>query len=193
MDDATLRRTVDELDSRVRILELGARYARGVDRLDRELLRACFHPDSQHWHGDYKGTSWGFCDEIMKMVGALEHTQHLLGTRSITVDGDHASGELYWIAYHRVGPDGWYAWPWARPHDLVIMGGRYLDRYERRDSGWKISYRRGVHEWDTYIENPPRRTDDLWPDFLGRRNRADPVYLWHQTILDEDGRSDVAL
>lgn len=98
-----LRRRIEDLEARNAILELGSRYARGVDRLDRDLLRSCFHPDSEHRHGRFEGLSWDFCDEIIKMVGSLEHTQHLLGTRSVVVDGDTASAELCWTAYHKVG------------------------------------------------------------------------------------------
>ncbi len=130
-----LRRRIEDLEARNAILELGSRYARGVDRLDRDLLRSCFHPDSEHRHGRFEGLSWDFCDEIIKMVGSLEHTQHLLGTRSVVVDGDTASAELCWTAYHKVGDAGWFAWPWAEPGDVLIIGGRYLDRYERREGG----------------------------------------------------------
>lgn len=32
------------------------RYARGVDRLDMELVRACYHPDATDSHGSFSGT-----------------------------------------------------------------------------------------------------------------------------------------
>ncbi|MGV9915068.1 nuclear transport factor 2 family protein [Streptomyces tendae] len=184
---AALRRTVDALDSRARILDIGARYARGVDRVDGDLLRTCFHPDSRHKHGRFEGLSWDFCDEIVKMVGVLEHTQHHIATRSVTVDGDHASAELYWIAYHKVGDAGWFAWPWAEPGDVLVIGGRYLDRYERRDGEWRISYRRGMHEWETYAQPLARRAEKFPPDRMGQRDRSDPVYLWHQPVPGDPG------
>jgi hypothetical protein len=182
-----LRRRVEDLEAREAVLEIGARYARGVDRVDGELLRSCFHPDSQHKHGRFEGRSWDFCDEIVKMVGTLEHTQHLLGTRSVVIDGDTASGELYWTAYHKVGEAGWFAWPWAEPGDVLIIGGRYLDRYERRDGEWRIAYRRGMHEWETYTRPLPRRTEEFPRARVGQRDRTDPVYLWHQPVPDGDG------
>ncbi len=31
---------------------------------------------------------------------------------------------------------------------LETFGGRYVDRFERRDGEWKIAHRTVVHEWD---------------------------------------------
>ena len=42
-DQATLKLLLDERDLR----KLYLRYARGVDRLDAELLRGCFHEDAR--------------------------------------------------------------------------------------------------------------------------------------------------
>jgi hypothetical protein len=191
--DAALRRTVDELDSRAEILELGARYARAADRVDRELLRDCFHPDSEHSHGGFEGLSWDFCDMAIATLLELEHTQHHIGTCSVSVHGDRASGELYFHAFHQIGAAGWTAWPWAESGDVVIIGGRYLDRYERRDGQWRISYRRGLHEWEGCFR-PGRRGMPLPPDQVGRRDRSDPVYLWHQQVptggVRVDGSND---
>ena len=30
----------------------------------------------------------------------------------------------------------------------MSFGGRYVDRFERRDGTWKIAHRAVVHEWD---------------------------------------------
>ena len=31
---------------------------------------------------------------------------------------------------------------------LETFGGRYVDRFERRDGEWRIAHRNLVHEWD---------------------------------------------
>jgi hypothetical protein len=36
------------------------RYARGVDRVDRDLLRSCYHPGAIDDHGRYLGDVEGF-------------------------------------------------------------------------------------------------------------------------------------
>src|SRR5262249_12237721 len=55
------------------------------------------------------------------------------------VDGDRADGELHAIAYHRThGPNA----------QEVIIGGRYLDNYERRADGiWRFSHRSLATDW----------------------------------------------
>ncbi len=53
------------------------------------------------------------------------------------IDGDVAHAESYVIGTMRV-----------RDHrTLALIGGRYLDRLERRDGVWKIALRRCTIEW----------------------------------------------
>ena len=54
------------------------------------------------------------------------------------VRGEHAQGELYTVAYHRTHP------PQARE---IVIGGRYLDRYERRAGVWKFLHRSLALDW----------------------------------------------
>ena len=50
-----------------------------------------------------------------------------------------AEGEIYTIAVHTLaGKD--------RDVDLVV-GGRYLDKYEKREDAWKLSERTIVTDW----------------------------------------------
>ena len=36
------------------------RYARGIDRLDFDLVRSCYHPDAYDDHGSFKGSVEAF-------------------------------------------------------------------------------------------------------------------------------------
>ena len=45
-----------ELLAKQEITELLYRYCRGVDRLDMELVRSCYHPDATDSHGTFEGT-----------------------------------------------------------------------------------------------------------------------------------------
>ncbi|MBT5754390.1 MAG: SnoaL-like domain-containing protein [Acidimicrobiaceae bacterium] len=45
--EARLRALIDKDEIR----DVLMRYGRGVDRLDEELLRSCYHPDSHDDHG----------------------------------------------------------------------------------------------------------------------------------------------
>ena len=72
---------------------------------------------------------------------------------------------MYFQAYHRIDGEG-------GPQDLFISG-RYVDRYEKRNGVWKISFRSEVNDWtrtdpasDGYFEAAPeglrgaRKPDD---------------------------------
>jgi hypothetical protein len=65
MDD--LERTVGELKDRQDILDCLMRYSRGVDRLDRELLRSAYHPDAVDDHGMFAGGRDAFVDWVVDM------------------------------------------------------------------------------------------------------------------------------
>lgn len=145
--------TIDDLLATEEIRALSAAYMRGLDRLDRTLLRSVFHDDATTDYGFFQGGP----DEFVAMAyGALKDhdaNHHMLGQIRVTLDGDRAQGEVYFQAYHRVHDDG-------RPKDLFIAG-RYVDRYERRDGVWKIAFRAEVNDW--------ARTEDAADDYFERQ------------------------
>ena len=49
------------------------RYGRGVDRLDEELLRSCYHPDSHDDHGHWKGNGHDFAAFIVSSLPERTH------------------------------------------------------------------------------------------------------------------------
>jgi hypothetical protein len=70
--------------------------------------------------------------------------QHVT-TMNFAVDGDTAEGEVYGIATHTVS---------AGDRDVdVIVGGRYLDRYAKRDGTWKFVERTIVTDW-AHVNDP---------------------------------------
>jgi hypothetical protein len=77
------------------------------------------------------------------MDALKEHiaNHHMIGNSLIEFDDneDMAFGEIYFNAYHKTIVDG--------INTDVIIAGRYLDRYERRNGIWKISYRSEVNDW----------------------------------------------
>jgi hypothetical protein len=166
-------RLIDELNSRAEITEVVLAYVRAIDRCDEDLLRSCFHPDSRHRHGAFEGSSADFCGFAIAVCRQVEATHHQLGPVSIELDGDVAFAETYFTSHHRFGavpPTG------GQPHEDRFMGGRYVDRFERRDGMWKIAERRGVNEWLRY---EPASDRGFWvgpADQRGRRDRSDPVY-----------------
>ena len=51
---------LEELIEERAILSVLKRYCRGIDRLDEELVRSCYHEDSTDDHGVYKGKGVDF-------------------------------------------------------------------------------------------------------------------------------------
>jgi len=165
--------TLDELKSRAEIAEVVLRYCRGIDRCDEAMLRSCFHPDARHRHGTFEGMSADFCTHALAIVAQVEFTHHQLGPVSIELVGDTAFTETYFTALHRFGavaPTG------GQPHEDRFSGGRYVDRFERRDGVWKIAERRGISEWLRYEPASDRGFYDGPAEQRGRRDRSDPVY-----------------
>ena len=49
------------------------RYGRGVDRLDEDLLRSCYHDDSFDDHGHWKGNGQDFAAFIVESLRERSH------------------------------------------------------------------------------------------------------------------------
>ncbi len=116
------------------------RCARALDRLDRELLSAQFWPDGHIEYGSiYRGPVPGFVEVAMQFQGSMRDTQHLVGNPLIEIDGANACAESYVHAHHVI----------EEPEGLIelVVGGRYLDRFERRGDEWRIVYRTEVLDW----------------------------------------------
>jgi hypothetical protein len=163
---------LDEL--RVEVLRLRAHeeirgriyaYARAVDRIDSKLLEEQFWPNARvDYGGFYQGPVAGFVANAMRFQGAMRDTQHVVGNVMIDVAGDSARVESY-IQAHHVLVDG---------ENLVqlMVGARYLDRFERRESAWKLSHRMEVMDWGRWLPMPERWFEAATelPKGLRRRN-----------------------
>lgn len=166
LSEAELAAVRDEL-ARAEIRDAMFRYCRGVDRADEALIRSAYHPDSHDKHGKYDGPSHAFATaHVERMPSVAEGIQHLLGNMLIELDGDVAQVETYFIAAYRPKSD----------LDVVAMfGGRYLDRFERRDGAWLIGNRTVVNDW-TFRHELPRDTagDAGYP--RGRSDAEDLIF-----------------
>jgi hypothetical protein len=108
------------------------------------------------------------------------HTHHQLGNILIELepDGITAYTEAYFTAYHRMRAK---SDPKAanNAYDTEMdfwVGGRYLDRMEKRDETWKIVYRVGMTDW-TRIESPASQGYFATsPDYRTAQSREDMVY-----------------
>jgi ketosteroid isomerase-like protein len=161
---------LDQLLSKDEIREVLARLARGTDRRDAALIRSCYHADAVDDHGAFRGSPDEFAEWVPKALAIFESTMHVLGNISIELDGDTARVESYCTAHH--------VFPAHDPGGArdVVMGLRYVDRFERRRDGrWLIANRLCVYD---YCVGVP--AGDAWPldpPFVrGRPDRSDPSY-----------------
>lgn len=136
------------------IYELVCTYMRGLDRLDEDLLRSTFFADAWCDYGFIKCDGYEFASFCMQALKDHVANHHMIGNVLIEVNGDEAFGEVYFNAYHKVKEEAGF--------EDVIIAGRYLDRYERREGVWKFAYRSEVVDFshtrptnDPYFEQAP--------------------------------------
>ncbi|MFJ8738418.1 nuclear transport factor 2 family protein [Embleya sp. NPDC127516] len=178
--DLELRRLID----RQAIHDVVMRYCRGIDRMDLDAVRACYHPDATDEHGSFAGT----VDEYLAWIGRLlpryTSTMHLTGNHLVEFRDDTpdlARSETYGTAFHRSADPA--------PRGNLITGFRYIDDFARRDGVWRIARRVATTEWV--------RVDDAagqWPVpegiRTGRRDRTDAVYAPFPIAPPETGPND---
>lgn len=148
------------------------RYCRGIDRLDADLVRACYHPDATDEHGSFRGGVAEYVEWAFRLLRRYGSTFHLIANQLVDVAGDVALAESYGIAFHRGrGTDGAF-----EPSRNLITGFRFVDRFERRGGEWRIAHRVATTEWSRVDDEPGR-----WPVpahlRAGSRDRTDPVWL----------------
>jgi hypothetical protein len=127
-------------------------YAHCVDRRRWEMLDQVFHADATWWVSSI-GFEQGWREAMQSsrelFAAALGPTHHQVGNVLISLDGEVAVSETLVTAYHRVRADaplGGMFGGIGHEYDL-LAGGRYLDRWERRDGVWKLARRRVHSEW----------------------------------------------
>jgi ketosteroid isomerase-like protein len=160
-----LQRLLDE----AAIKAVHIRYCRGIDRMDWELVRSCYHPDAIDDHGDYVGGIDGFIDYCKAGAPTFTSTSHFTGNQLVEVDGDVAFAEHYARAIHRMpaGPEA--------PERELVAHCRYVDRFERRDGEWRIAHRVIVVDSERVDEVGERWVNPVL--LRGRRDRHDPSYV----------------
>lgn len=147
------------------IAEQLANYARAMDRIDRELGYAVWHPGGTARYGAmFEGTGREFIDWVCGTHAQMAAHVHRITNILIALDGDRAASEAYVHATLRFERDG-----------VLLQGnvfGRYIDRWSRRDGCWAIDHREYVQDIDEIVSAGP----PLVGAFGARRDRADPSY-----------------
>jgi hypothetical protein len=168
-DDQARKAALDALLDRAEILDCIHRYTRGMDRLDRELVRSAYHDGAIDEHGGFVGPVDGFLDWAFAYHAGQVRHQHYVTNHSAELNGDEAHAETYYVF---VGTDRDPSVP------LYVAGGRYIDRFERRAGRWGIAARVCVIEWQTNLASglPPAAFEFMAAIGTVARDRTDTSY-----------------
>lgn len=137
MESTDTEKTVRGLIDRQQISDCLLRYARGVDRLDVDLIRSAFWPDAHDAHGAVDGTVDDFLGFFLPRQQGREVAQHLVTNQLVTIASGKASSEAYFVSVAKI----------VGSHEVEMVGGRYLDGFEQRRSEWRIASRLVLLDW----------------------------------------------
>jgi hypothetical protein len=168
----------DRMDAIQRLLDKQAisevlyRRARAGDRADADLAHTCYHPGATERHGEFDGLATDFIDKASftrpRPGSPIKGMFHFLSNILVDlIDEDNAFVESYHVAWVQM-TDG---------NDAVI-GGRYFDRFSRREARWAIEHRDVIFDWSR-VEPETTKFWDKYParPFLfGHRGESDPLY-----------------
>jgi hypothetical protein len=165
VDVAALQAQVQRLLDREAIWDCVYRYARGLDRHDREIFESAYHPDAIDHHGSFLGRRDEFVPWGLDLLASEWDTHtHFITNNRVDIEGDVAYSESY-VLFAQRRRDG---------NVMDIGGGRYIDRLERRDGEWRISARELVLDWTGRTESVVFADVATYP--TGRWDREDVSY-----------------
>lgn len=159
--------------SRLQIEDRMHRWTRGADRNDSDLMLSAFHAGATVDYGTYRGQVEEFVSWVMTMhTRDLTHTSHKIFNMLIELNGDTATSEAgVDCKLGFVGKEG--------PCELLLLG-RYLDRWEKRDGVWKVAHRRSAV--DSYRVVPIHIPEEINPMVegtnAGLRSKDDISYQY---------------
>jgi len=147
------------------VREVSLRYTRGIDRHDDNLLASAYHVDAKDDHGAFIGSGKDFVEHANRVhCENWVHHQHYVTNQFVDLDGDTAHCESYFMAVLK-RPDG----------TCDFVGGRYIDRIDRRDGVWAVADRICMVEWNTE-SRPGDAPMDPTLFITGTWDKTDPSY-----------------
>ena len=159
-----------QLADRQAIIDCITAFCRGVNRLDRDLILSVFHPDAVDDHGFFVGDREAFLKWIEEGVyNKLSFAQHYVGNYTVELNGDEAHSESYFFVVNKEPGSA----------EVLLRGGRYIDRFERRDGEWAIAARVCLLEWNSAAKDhsyPEDIQNMLDQAGIPAKDRSDPSY-----------------
>jgi hypothetical protein len=162
-----------------------AKYCRGLDRRNRDLVANCFHADSCLNFGLYKGDGDGWADLAIDGVDRYfeGNSFYFLGQSSIVVGGETALAETYIFS-----PKTMKVRSSEGEVEMWMGGGRFIDKLERRLGEWRILNRTFVADWDAFVAKSHKdKLPEPWDVVaekaeIGQKNSSDFSYRAGFTI-----------
>lgn len=171
-----LAEQVQTLLDKQAIHELIHAYCNAADRKDVAKMRELYHEDAIDDHGGFfQGPAMEFIDQLPAIQEPMAILHHNTTTVNIRLEEQaggavYGEGEVYVLAYHQVKTEQGLL-------DLLV-GGRYLDKYEKREGVWKFSHRAVLADWVKVHD--PSEVDLHHPmiegSLLGKGGEDDPSY-----------------
>ena len=124
---SNLEKRLHDLLDRDDILQVIHRIARGLDRVDNDLVLSGYWPEAIDDHTHYVGGPRGFVAYADKMTLSFVSCQHGLMTHNCEIDGNDAHCETYYT---------FIATAAQPPH--FMASGRYVDHFRKRGEEWRI-------------------------------------------------------
>lgn len=160
---------MERLLDRAEIIDCLTRMARGADRFDREDFLSGMHDDAITSAGPFVGGPeelWEWSKALQEPIYAA--TMHKLLNHGFDFDGNTAHVETYYFFVGCMGENN------------LLAGGRYIDRFEKRDGVWGLVMRNNYVEWTSAVPamgSPLGEIPDLHLNGLPSRDENDPSYM----------------
>lgn len=167
---------VQELWNKGEITEIMYKFARSLDRVDGDLMKACYWEDAVEEHQDpiypeqffYNGNAHTFVPIAMKGFETLKVSHHRIANPIIELDGDTARAEAYVYAYHIHEEDG--------VDKEGILLGRHHFIFEKRDDVWKIKHRSTIFDSNQNQDGTAIWSENYSDKYRSKRNYTDDSY-----------------
>ena len=137
--------TLQQLLDREAIRQVHCRYARGIDRVDGEMIRSCFteRPRFTRVPQAKVVREVGGREEIVQWfvngITRYDATQHLMANEYFSLGESDARSETYAVAQHVFQGEG--------KATLYVMAIRYKDGLVKSGGEWRIEHRELNLDW----------------------------------------------
>ncbi len=156
---------VELLMAKDQIREQIYNYCRGLDRMDKPLSLAVWHPGATvNFAGNFTGTGPEWIERVWVGHARIHSHAHQMTNIIMKVNGDKATSETYFIV-------SLHAQPTETSASTRLIRGRYADRWSRLNGKWAIDHREILVDFET-----TETSSGPNPKAPGRRDRTDSSY-----------------